>query len=207
MAIQQSDFARLRRPGQLKTLLDAHRRRELQKWSRYSKPDERTAVLDGLEANNTALLPFTIDHLGGIGQQAHDFLFSPKLSPFPRPPPLPPEDKFYARAPSPAVIRRAKQIHINLLTKATQQWSSPFYNNRSIGSTYHSQSPSQWALQMLSINFCNSFATHFLQAQRRCASEPLLTAASPKVVTAGRQSFQSPTGGREFMSRLAVVLV
>ena len=206
-SIQLSQFPRLRRTGHPKTLLGAHREREREKWDRKNKHDEpRLPVLRSMEEQQIALIPFTIDHLGGLGHQAHAFLFHPKHAPFPSPPHLSPNNAFYTNCTHHPTRIRAFNTHFHLLTKATQQWSSPAINFRSIGTTYHSQSPVQWALQMLSVNFCQSFASHFEQALWRCTHDPRFVDRPTDVITEGRQSFHSPSTGPQATTRLSVAL-
>ena len=200
------------RRNQPTTLLDAHWKREREKWDRTAHSSDNTPehgprlpVLQGLEALRIALIPFTIDHLGGIGPSAHSFLFHPRSAPFPPPPPHPPNNRL--RPIHPLTRARAESTHLHLLTKATQQWSSPTISQRSIGSTYHSQSPSQWALQMLSVNFCHAFSSHLKHALHRARHVSPAPAIRPNVPTVGRQSFHSPVGGPTSLSRLPVVLI
>jgi hypothetical protein len=56
---------------------------------RTSHSSQGDEVISSLNAQHIALVPFTVDHLGGLGHFALDFLFSPKDSPFPTPPPTP----------------------------------------------------------------------------------------------------------------------
>ena len=207
-SIQRPSLARLHRSGQPESSPDAHRQREREKWNRSSKYTEpRLPILQALEQKKIALIPFTIDHLGGIGYQSHCFLFHPNSAPFAQPAALSANNSFCTGSLSPATRCRAVATPIELLTKANEHWRSPINNYRPIGSTYHSNSPTQWALQMLSANFCISFATHFQQGLWRCTHDPLFNDRPTTVPTTGAQSFVSPMGGPQASSRLPVVLI
>ena len=112
------------------------------------------------------LLPFTADHLGGLGPFAHHFLFGLDSSP---PPPFPPPPWTQpTNFPSnPAAFRVfSHALHhapSHLLPRADSAWRSSQPPNTPppcFGSTYHTHMPSQWASQALGLNLSLALATH-----------------------------------------------
>ena len=163
-SVSQSTLQRLRRSRHPKTLLDAHRRREFEKWNATGAawPYPRDQVLLNLESRKIALVPFTIDHLGGIGSMAHQLLFQPSQAPFPAP--LPTPANYLSSALFPPIHQRARNIQPHILTQATHHWKA----DNPIGTTHHSRSPVQWAMQVLSLNLTRAHAKHLCFHLDRC---------------------------------------
>ena len=145
------------------------------------------------------MIPFTIDHLGGLGPMAYSFLFDRKEAPFVCSAPLPSTARLCSNMRLDATHQRAIATPVHLLTRANQHWSAQ--SSRSIGSTYHAQSPTQWALQMLSVNFSRAFSTHIQHALWKCTNDPMFNDRPVPIVRLGQQSFTSPTGGPDSTSR------
>jgi len=109
-----------------------------------------------LLSHQVALLPFSVDHLGGLGSFAHHFLFGKK-----------PPDYSCAAPPSwgpdnfrthPTALLLAQQVTTlpAILPQADTEWAS----RGRFGSTSHTNTPSQWAIQALGLNISTALATH-----------------------------------------------
>jgi hypothetical protein len=126
-------------------------------------------VIAAINRENITLLPFTVDHLGGIGFFSHSFLFG-KDPPFPKPPPpnftvdnLPHLEAFSA-------YQALVQGPSGFLYKANKAWEDSQYRRLRFGATYHTSSPQQWALQCLALNISTSLANHLLRARAAVAA-------------------------------------
>jgi hypothetical protein len=141
------------------TATSQHQRYETKKFA-VSGTDPRIAVLDDLVNQQMLLLPFTVDHLGGIGPLAHRLLFGPDPTRAPDPPPSSfPTGRsslyLYDMAYSPLAPS-------NLFKRADDNWTTlnPFQR---YGPSYHTSLPSHWGQQFLGLNF-TALLTNHLQA-------------------------------------------
>jgi hypothetical protein len=148
-------------------------------------------VIAAINKENITLLPFTVDHLGGLGFFSHSLLFG-KNPPFPQPmPPTFTADQF----PHPEAFT-AYQSLLNaptaFLHNANKAWEESHYRRLRFGSTYHSSTPQQWALQCLALNLSNSLGNHLLRARAAIAAAARSsTKLSPTIL--GTTFYQSAT--------------
>jgi hypothetical protein len=137
--------------------------------------------------NHICLIPFTVDHLGGLaGRLAMDSLFSDDTSRFPKPP-LPYLDLLQLSHPtSHAALHLAKLHPLHLASRATASWRRHAPGAR-FGPATHTLTPSQWALQFLSLNLSHALTAYLdgalfdLTASRPRSPSTL----SPPLVTRG----------------------
>ena len=133
---------------------------------RTSQVDAALFIAD-LNANDITLLPFTLDHLGGLGHFTHTFLFGthppPPFSPPPPKPPLSsPQD--FPHSPAFFAFQRALHAPNNLLARASRQWRTQTKNTHLPGHARTTNSPSHWALQSLALHISLSLTTHLAKA-------------------------------------------
>jgi hypothetical protein len=64
------------------------------------------AVIQALNTHHNALIPFTVDHLGGIGHFAAALFFYPRISPLapPRPTPISAYNSRHPQPPQPMTL-------------------------------------------------------------------------------------------------------
>jgi hypothetical protein len=149
-----------------------------------------------LHAHNIILLPFTIDHLGGLGPFATTFLFGnlhnaiiPAAGPLPTWTP-----QSFPKNPDAYLLyrRTIENCPSNLLSLASHNWNLGAQVTRPFGSTYHTATPTSWALQTLGLNMVKALAhhchntieklTHYAETQRplyKNSQISLPTAVSP----------------------------
>jgi hypothetical protein len=117
-----------------------------------------------LHAHNIILLPITIDHLGGLGPFATSFFFGTHTTatitasaPFPNWSP-----QSFPNNPDAYFLYQRTLSHCpkNILSRATQNWQAGIQTSRPFGSTYHTATPSQWAIQTLGLNLIKGLAHH-----------------------------------------------
>jgi hypothetical protein len=110
-------------------------------------------VITAINRKNITLLPFTVDHLGGLGFFSYSLLFG-KDSPFPR---LPLPNFTADRLPHPEAFS-AYQTLLNgtagFLQKTNKAWEDSPCRRLRFGSTYHTSSPQECALQCLVLYIC-----------------------------------------------------
>jgi hypothetical protein len=126
---------------------------------RTTKASTAEAVIQSLNAHHIALIPFTVDHLGGLGTFASHLLFSPQDSPITAPPPTP-ITAYNFRTPSALLAHNvafASSLHV--ATRATQEWTKTNPTTK-FGQTYHTMTPEQWALQSLSLNISHALGKY-----------------------------------------------
>ena len=117
--------------------------------------------MSAITDNRATLLPFTVDHLGGLGPMALSFLFDQDTSPLPFPPPLQHDTLAFNNQASSTAYLNALNSPVALASKASSAWKQLYPTHR-FGKTYHTHTPSQWALQALSLNVSLALA-HSLQ--------------------------------------------
>jgi hypothetical protein len=130
-------------------------------------------VIATINQEKITLLPFTVNHLEGLGFFAHTFLFS-KDPPFAQPPlPNLSED----RLPHPPKAVQAFQT----LWKSppNHAWQESKYRRLWFGSTYHTAPPQQWELQCLSLSISNVLGRHLLHVRAAVAAAAQSSASQP----------------------------
>jgi hypothetical protein len=135
-------------------------------------------VIAAINRENITLLPFTVDHLGGLGFFAHTFLFS-KNPPFAQPPP---PNLSEDRLPHPEAFQALQTLRKSppgFLYQANHAWQESKYRRLRFGSTYHTASPQQWALQCLSLNISNALGRHLLRARAAVAAAAQSSVSQP----------------------------
>jgi hypothetical protein len=157
-----------------------------------------STLTQAINAAHITLLPFTVDHLGGLGYFSHRLFFHPT---YPNPPPLPepPPTTFTdTHFPHPHAYRAYDNLlrHTpGILSQANREWSAlrPHRPQR-FGQTYHSATPLQWALQCFSLNLCHSLASHLLRARASCVAAATSSTITPHTLgPAFYQTLHQPT--------------
>ena len=146
-------------PGFPNTYLQhTHWVHEVSAWAKFC-----VAHALALLATGMVLLPFTIDHLGGIGPFGCSLLFrSSDMAAVSPTAPLPPwtSDTFTSQPTSYQLYQDTlRYTPTTILPKANQQWQTASPNTH-YGSTYHTHFPSQWAMQALTLNISITLITH-----------------------------------------------
>jgi hypothetical protein len=117
-----------------------------------------------LHTHNIILLPFTIDHLGGLGSFATTFLFGDLASaiiPAAGKPPIWTPQSFPKNPDAYLLFHRTiDHCPTNLLHSATHHWNSGAQIKRPFGSTYHTATPSLWAIQTLGLTIIKALSHH-----------------------------------------------
>ena len=113
--------------------------------------------MSAITDSRAVLIPFTIDHLGGLGPLALSFLFDKDASPLPFPPPLQPDTLAFNNQASSTAYLNALTSPVALASKASSAWKQLHPTSR-FGTTHHTHTPSQWALQALSLNISLALA-------------------------------------------------
>jgi hypothetical protein len=120
-----------------------------------------------LLTHNIILLPFTIDHLGGLGFQATQFLFGTDVPAASQPP----QWNTTSFRTNPAALdlfhHGDKHTPRAILSKASHQWNLESPERQKFGRTYHTFTPTQWATQALSLNLCKALTHHLITHSRR----------------------------------------
>ena len=132
-----------------------------------------------LSLNNTAVIPFTVDHLGGLGTFAHSLLFGKRHHPSTPTPPLPLPPLQFDHPQIQAAYNRSSSLDIAFLLSANTSWSNINRNlsrNTRFGTTYRTATPLQWALQNLALNFSFALANHFNRALNRLSNRSSVSA-------------------------------
>jgi hypothetical protein len=117
-------------------------------------------VIAELNSEGILLLPFTIDHLGGLGHFFHHFLYPPdSLIPAPEPPPWTDSTDFTHH---PAFVAYSATAHCpsKILHLANRNWFQTNGTATRFGSSHHTASPQQWATQALALNLSYRLAQH-----------------------------------------------
>jgi hypothetical protein len=149
-----------------------------------------------IHTHNIILLPIMIDHLGGLGPFATTFFFGTlPTAVIPSAAPIPSWTPFtFPNNPDAYLLfrRTLEQCPTNILSSATHNWNLGTPTKRPFGSTYHTATPSSWAIQTLGLNMVKALAhhchnamekiTHHTQARRPLYNKTQIffpTAASP----------------------------
>jgi hypothetical protein len=124
-----------------------------------------------LYCQNISLLPFTVDHLGGIGHIATQFLFGDSIPSSS----LPPQWIQNSFRTNPAaytlLLHSTKNTPHAVLQKANHQWHSGTSPPTRFGRTYHTYTPSQWATQALALNLSKALTHHLLLHTNRILTQ------------------------------------
>jgi hypothetical protein len=140
------------------------------------------SIIRDINTSQATLLPFTVDHLGGLGPLSIPFLFHPKRSPITHAPPITADMLSLSNDQSLYTFDRAvDSTNLHIADKATQIWKinhpkTPF------GNTHHTFTPTQWAMQALSLNISHALAnaiTTALQEQPTSTTRPPTTFRGP----------------------------
>jgi hypothetical protein len=120
-------------------------------------------------ANNIMLLPFTVDPFGGIGPQAHLFLYGKTTNEPTKPPDPPPTNWRNTLQPHAAAIYdQLQSAPQGLFPTATKHYKPPPAPNTATPAI----SPHRWAHQCLALNLSTFIAQHLLRS-RATASKSL----------------------------------
>ena len=109
------------------------------------------------------LLPFTVDHLGGLGPFAHSFLYSNECQVQPAST-APNWSSNNFRLPSTFDLYQNALYSPKALLPFTDSAWSTTSSSKPFGSSYHTHYPSQWATQTLGLNTSMALAKHLSSA-------------------------------------------
>jgi hypothetical protein len=117
------------------------------------------SIIQEINTNDaTRLLPFTVDHLGGLGPLFIPLVFHPSRSPITQAPPITAPMLNFTNDQSLLAYQCAENnTNLHIADQATREWKIdppmiPF------GSTHHTFTPTQWAMQALSLNISHALA-------------------------------------------------
>jgi hypothetical protein len=122
-----------------------------------------------IQHQGIALLPFTIDHLGGLGYHATQFLFGqhPTILPIN----TEPSWTLQNFRNNPAAIElynySKSLLPKGILPTATKKWNQQYFRPTRYGQTYHTFTPESWATQALAINLTKALTHHLLTHTHR----------------------------------------
>jgi hypothetical protein len=131
---------------------------------------------------HTALIPFTVDHLGGIGPFAAHFLFHPSHSPLTAPPPTPLAAYKFVRQSACIAHDVALRSSLHLAHHADLHWSQSRPGVR-FGRTFHTMTPQQWCFQSLSLNIAQGLGTYLQTALSTLSAKTSTHGTSPSTRT------------------------
>jgi hypothetical protein len=117
-------------------------------------------IIADLNSTGIFLLPFTIDHLGGIGHHFHRFLYPPNALLLP-PEPLPfTEPNDFLHYPAYVAHTNSETCPAHILKQANHNWYHMHGHATRFGTSYHTTLPQQWATQALALNLSYRLAQH-----------------------------------------------
>lgn len=120
-------------------------------------------VFEDLISEQILLLPFTVDHLGGIGTLAYRLLFGTDENKAPTPTTTPPPNRNSLLLYNMAY---GKHAPTDLLRRADENWTNLHPYTR-FGASYHTTLPSHWAQQFLGLNLTNLLSNHIHRALQK----------------------------------------
>jgi hypothetical protein len=123
-----------------------------------------------LRYQGISLLPFTIDHLGGLGYQATNFLFgSQSQIPAASQPPEWTTSTFRTNPEAYTLYKDSLDTIPSgiLLPSATHNWQLRSPRPPRFGRTYHTYTPTQWATQALALNLTKTLSQHIITHRNR----------------------------------------
>lgn len=145
------------------------------------------AVIQSLNAHHIALIPFTVDHLGGLGPFAATLLFTPSDSPITQPPPTPITAFNFQHRSAEIAHDVALDSSLHVAHHANREWSRTHPTTR-FGQTYHTMTPQQWSLQSLSLNISHGLGQYLQGALTALSHAKKSSPTSPP-----RTIFYGPT--------------
>jgi hypothetical protein len=154
-------------PPEIKPIQQVHDVSTKQQYNKYNVPHAHHLQQQGI-----ALFPFTINHQGGLGFQATNFLFGHHSIFLPvHSEPSWTTQNFCTNPPAIDLYHYSK-THIPpqaiLLPKATKNWNQrSFQSTTCFGRTYHTYTPESWATQALALNLTKALIHHLLTHMRR----------------------------------------
>lgn len=117
------------------------------------------SIIGAINTSHATLLPYTVDDLGGLGPLSIPFLFHPTRSPITHAPPITAAEMLHFTNPESLLCfhRTLNSTNLHIADHATRIWKvsqpiTPF------GNTHHSFTPTQWAMQALSLNISHALA-------------------------------------------------
>jgi hypothetical protein len=174
------------------TAITQHLSAERHKLRCGSYSQNRPQILQDLVTTGIQLLPFSLDHLGGIGPLGQRFL---GLLPDPPPPPAFPPSFHQDPAASSLFTRVSGPLGATaLLPRADSVWRAR-HGTQYFGTSYHSTLPSQWARQTLGLNATLALSAHLRRCIHRVQYSPLASpprGSRPRFPLASRQAFHVP---------------
>jgi hypothetical protein len=160
-----------------------------QKFIGRSTTANNTEIINELNQEGIYLIPFTIDHYGGLGYFANRFLYGHSHknghTVVPKPPWATTNHLAFPHRPASDAYSFALLSPQGLLPAADANWLE--HKNTHFGHSYHSHTPSQWATQLLGINIVHAFATHLARglaslnhtSQHQVPAHKVLGASTP----------------------------
>ena len=182
-------------PSQPSNLHEAHLRSIRSKLTgRTHSSVSNSAIIQAINTNDITLLPFTVDHLGGLGYFSHRLFFDTPAPPFPLPPPPNFQPTHFPHPHAYRAYSNLLQSTPGILSQANHEWSQlrPVRPAR-FGQTHHTTTPQQWALQCFSLNLTHGLAAHLLRARASCLAASASTTISHDILgPTFRQSHHRP---------------
>jgi hypothetical protein len=182
-------------PSQPSNLHEAHLRSIRSKLTgRTHSSVSNASIIQAINTADIALLPFTVDHLGGLGYFSHRLLFHEKDPPFPAPPPPNFLPTHFSHPHAYRAYSTLLKSTPGVLSQANYEWSQlrPHHPTR-FGQTYHTSTPQQWALQCFSLNLSHGLASHLLRARASCLAASTSTTTPHTILgPTFRQSYHKP---------------
>jgi hypothetical protein len=123
-------------------------------------------VFEDLVNQQILLLPFTVDHLGGIGTLGYRLLFGHDPHKAPQPTTTKPSNRHSLLLYNAAYGTLAPT---DLLRRADENWTRSHPYSR-FGPSYHTSLPSHWAQQLLGLNLTTTLHNHFRKRIRTLQS-------------------------------------
>jgi hypothetical protein len=116
------------------------------------------SIIRNINTNQATLLPFTVDHLGGLSPLSIPLLFHPTRSPITHAPPITAEMLNFSNTQSLLTFNRVvDSINLHIADQATKIWKID-HPKTIFGNTHHTFTPTQWAMQALSLNISHALA-------------------------------------------------
>jgi hypothetical protein len=148
------------------------------------------AVIQALNTNHIALIPFTVDHLGGLGPFAIALLFDPHDSPLTAPPPTPITAYNFKHPSAHTAHDTALASPLHVASHANREWAKT-HPQTSFGQTHHTMTPKQWAFQALSLNISHGLGKYLQGAMDVLSQSKASTSTRPLHTTT--TAFYGPT--------------
>ena len=144
------------------------------------------------------LLPFSVDHLGSLGNIAMDFLIA-QMKPDAN-------GKYidciqpthYSNRQTSVSIKNLIDMSLrsardkNLLHRATKNWTTKF-GSKWFTNSYHAQTPAQWAKQVLGNTFSLHSSKHILRAMSDAANKTFSQTPKSKKISCCSMNLHTPT--------------